>query len=118
MDFFELLAKGENTPVLCVDGAVGMLVEYPLGDAHGALAGIKVPGELDLRWIAHRELHRVGNALRQTGSPPRPLVLDLEGDSADTILMRTLLRELWQRLGTPDHLGTGVSIPWGKGNRA
>jgi len=33
MDFFELLAKGENTPVLCVDGAVGMLVEYPLGDA-------------------------------------------------------------------------------------
>src|SRR5947199_5147221 len=85
MDFFELLAKGRHTPVLCTDGVVGMLVEYPLRDAPGDLAGIEVPGETGLRWVAQRELHCAGGALRQAGSPLHPCDAGAEDGSADTV---------------------------------
>ena len=116
MDFADLLAKGKDTPVLCADGKVGLLVESPLGDAPTDLAGIGVPGEEDMRWIPPRELHRAGGALRQTGSPEYPLVLDIEGDSADTIFMRRLLRELWHSLMAqePRKLGWFARLSGGK----
>ena len=98
MDFADLLAKGKDTPVLCADGKVGLLVEFPLSDASTDLAGVGVPGEANIRWIPPQELHRAGGALRQTGSPEYPLILDIEGDSADTIFTRRLLRELWHSL--------------------
>lgn len=103
----DLLAKGKDTPVLCTDGVVGMLVEFPIGDAPTDLAGIGVPGESDLRRIPQQELHRAGGALRQSGSPEYPLVLDVEGDSADTIFTRRLLRELWLSQVTQDHRKPG-----------
>jgi len=118
MDFFELLAKGRHTPVLCVDGAVGMLVEYPLRDAPGDLAGIEVPGETGLRWIAQRELHCAGGALRQSGSPAHPFDVGAEDDSADTVLARSLLRELWHRLLAQSQRESGRLVRWGGGNRA
>ena len=64
MKFEELLAKEKDTPVLCVDGIVGMLVHYPSESAPASPAGVQVPGETEVRWIAQQELHRAGAALR------------------------------------------------------
>ena len=118
MDFFELLAKGRHTPVLCVDGAVGMLVEYPLRDAPGDLAGIEVPGEIGLRWVAQRELQCAGGALRQSGSPAHPYEVGAEHGSADAVMARSLLRELWQRLLAQGQRDAARSCRWGGGKRA
>jgi len=118
MDFFELLAKGRHTPVLCTDGAVGMLVEYPLRDAPGDLAGIEVPGETGLRWVAQGELHCAGGTLRQSGSPAHPCEAGAEDGSADTVLARSLLRDLWQRLLAQGHRDAARSARWGGGKRA
>ena len=112
MDFADLLAKGKNTPVLCSDGAVGLLVEFPLGVTPADLAGLGVPGESDLRWIPMREFHRSGSALRQLGSPTHPMCLDLEGDAADVVLMRALLRDLWCTLQTQDRRGPEWLARW------
>jgi hypothetical protein len=118
MDFFELLAKGRHTPVLCVDGAVGMLVEYPLRDAPGDLAGIEVPGETCLRWVAQHELQCAGGALRQSGSPAHPYNVDAADGSADMVMARSLLRELWHCLLAQGHRGSAGPRRWGSGNRA
>ncbi len=116
MDFADLLAKGKDTPVLCADGTVGLLVEIPFGDAPTDLAGVGVPGEAAIRWIPPQELHRAGDALRQTGSPEHPLVFDIEGDSADTIFTRRLLRNLWHSLMAqePRKLGGFARLSGGK----
>ena len=118
MDFFELLAKGRHTPVLCVDGAVGMLVEYPLRDAPGDLAGIEVPGETNLRWVAQRELHCAGGALRQSGAPARPFDVGAEDGSADTVMARSLLHDLWHCLLAQGHRDSGRLARWSVGKRA
>ena len=112
MDFAELLAKGKDTPVLCSDGAVGLLVEFPGGDAVANPAGFNVPGESALRWIPLRELHRSGSALRQWGSPAHPVCLDLKGDAADVIFVRGVLRELWHGLQTQERREPGWFARW------
>lgn len=117
MDFFELLAKEIGTPILCFDGAVGMLTRYPLGESPINLAGVEVPGEPDIRWIPRQDLKRAGEALRQNGSPPFPLASWPENTSEQTALSRRLLGELWNALQPEElrELGSRVLRPDPKG---
>jgi hypothetical protein len=107
MEFAELLAKEKGTPVLCVDGAVGMLVQYPGGQDPSDPAGIEIPGELELRRIRQLELHRAGGALRQQGSPPHPLAIEFGGDESAK-LSRGLLRDLWNALQPQEQRESGL----------
>jgi hypothetical protein len=96
MKFEELLAKEKDTPVLCVDGIVGMLVHYPSESAPASPAGVQVPGETEVRWIAQQELHRAGAALRQQGSPTEPQSSRYLSDDDATTLARVMLGDLWK----------------------
>lgn len=71
---------GDNNPVLCADGKLGMLLIYPGADG---MCGVQVHGEEEHRWIAAADLTAsAGGALRQAGAPDMPL----PGDMAQTLL--------------------------------
>jgi hypothetical protein len=95
MDFYELLAKEMGTPVLCIDGFVGMLVRYPKDESHDSCAGVEIPGEPECRWIAWHDLIAAGEALRQKGSPPVPQSNWHHCPQEQTAMARRLLSELW-----------------------
>lgn len=61
---------GNNNPVLCADGKLGMLLLYPGADG---LCGVQVHGEEEHRWIlAERLSASDGGALRESNAPKLP----------------------------------------------
>ena len=61
---------GDNNPVLCADGKLGMLLLYPRIDD---LCGVQVHGEEEHRWISSAHLMASeGGALRENGAPKMP----------------------------------------------
>jgi hypothetical protein len=110
MEFAQLLAKVKDTPVLCLDGNVGMLVQYPSGDAPSDPAGVQVPGEPGLRWLPQVGLQPSGSALKQEGSPRRPLIGGCETAGEHARLACNLLGELWLAL-QPRHGGMVLAWP-------
>jgi hypothetical protein len=111
MNFAQLLAKVKDTPVLCIDGNVGMLVSYPCGDAPSDPAGIQVPGEPELRWLPQERLQPAGSALKQEGSPRRPLICARETAGEHARLACNLLGELWIAL-QPQARHAGLVLSW------
>jgi hypothetical protein len=98
MEYAQLLAKVKDTPVLCDDGAVGLLITYPANDSPGAAAGVLVPGELAERAIPLYALQPSGEALRQQGAPQQPASVRYLGDGDHVAQSRALLAELWSAL--------------------
>lgn len=56
---------GNDSPVLCADGKMGMLILYPI---HNDLCGVQVHGEEGIRWISCADLTASSEgALKQKG---------------------------------------------------
>lgn len=63
---------GNDNPVLCGDGKLGMLVAY-IAQPGNTLCGVQVPGEDAHRWIDVSDLTASEHgALRQAGAPKMP----------------------------------------------
>lgn len=79
---------GDNNPVLCSDGKIGMLLIYPSADG---LCGVQVSGEEEHRWIAASDLTAsAAGALKQKGSPTAPTAGGIE---------QCILADAWNKLG-------------------
>lgn len=90
-DIFKL--PGDNNPVLCTDGMLGMLLIYPKEDG---LCGVQVQGEEEHRWIPAADLSASKDgALRQSGAPSMPPA------SAQADMGQLLLSMDWAMRGGP-----------------
>lgn len=86
---------GNDNPVLCVDGKLGMLVVYP-GKPGETRCGVQVHGENEHRWIEAADLTASeGGALRQAGAPKMPPA------SAQHDMAQMLLAMDWAQRGGP-----------------
>lgn len=82
---------GDNNPVLCADGKLGMLLIYPGADGK---CGVQVHGEEEHRWIDAADLTAgAGGALRQAGAPEMPPA------SAQSDMMQMMLAMDWASRG-------------------
>jgi hypothetical protein len=55
MATMEKLLELGNAPVICLDGAFGMVIQYGEDEI-----GVQVPGEDDIRWIAAERVNDLG----------------------------------------------------------
>ena len=84
---------GNDNPVLCMDGKLGILAVYP-GQPSETRCGVQVHGEHEHRWIEAADLTASeGGALRQTGSPKVPSPI------AQQDMTQLLLAIDWERRG-------------------
>lgn len=92
-----LSLPGRDQPVLCADGAMGILIQYPAGDC--ATCGVQVHGEEDARQIpCHRLAASKDGAMRETSAADTPK------KPATNELLHMMLPMEWIKLG-------GNSIP-------
>lgn len=83
---------GNNNPVLCADGKLGMLLIFGTDD----MCGVQVHGEELHRWIPAAELTASdGGALRQAGAPAMP------PEIAPTDMVQIMLAVDWAERGGP-----------------
>ena len=81
---------GQDNPVCCADGKVGVLLHFPAQDG---LCGVQVPGEPDVRWFPATELQASAlGALKQSGAPQVPARVD----RADQALLVLQWAGLWE----------------------
>jgi len=94
MNAKELMSlPGQDNPVCCTDGKVGVLVHFPAQDG---LCGVQVPGEPAVRWLPSVELKAsVLGALKQVGAPRVPAKAD-RPDQALLVLQWSCLWEAAQ----------------------
>ncbi len=86
---------GNDNPVLCADGKLGMLAFYPSQPSE-TRCGVQVHGEEDPRWIEAADLTASdGGALRQDGAPKMPPA------SAQHDMVQLLLAMDWAQRGGP-----------------
>lgn len=86
---------GNDNPVLCADGKLGMLVLYPSQPGE-TRCGVQVHGEDEHRWIEAADLTASeGGALRQAGAPKMPPA------SAQHDMAQMLLAMDWAQRGGP-----------------
>ena len=86
---------GNDNPVLCLDGKLGILVVYP-SQTGETRCGVQVHGEDDHRWIEAADLTASdGGALRQAGAPKMP------STSAQHDMVQLLLAMDWDQRGGP-----------------